>query len=129
MKVFRVKEGPGGSRAAVRAVLPQLQRLRETVEYFVKDECPVDTGHLRDSVYTTLAQTSGRITLGITAKYARDVIDGHGVIVPTRKKVLHWVDSNGKDVFVTRVGPVPGNNFVLRGLVASQAIGFRGVTR
>lgn len=79
-------------------------------------EAPIDKGGLKGGI--NFRKTKKReARLESSARYSKFVTFGHGVIVPKKPGgVLRWLDKlTGKPVFARRVGPLAGNNFLLRG--------------
>jgi hypothetical protein len=70
-------------------------------------------GSMKAKATGRLGSTSITITAGVS--YALIIRDGHGIIVPKKAKVLHWVDETGQDVFTMRVGPTQPNPYPQRG--------------
>jgi len=72
---------------------------------------------LKSSLKAKATGRLGSTTITITAgvSYALIIRDGHGIIVPKKAKVLHWVDENGQDVFAMQVGPTQPNPYPQRG--------------
>jgi hypothetical protein len=66
----------------------------------------------RGAFGNTIEKSPGHLTVGVSYQdipYARWVLEGRGPVKPVNKKVLHWVDANGKDVFAKSVGPAPAH--------------------
>lgn len=64
-----------------------------------KEHCPVDTGHLRDSIHTE-AETTARVATGTSLKYGPDVEFGTGPkgdpsVPHTTKEFWRYKDAEG----------------------------------
>ncbi|WIX76011.1 hypothetical protein QRX50_31630 [Amycolatopsis carbonis] len=91
-------------------------RIGSTVQSVAAQLAPVDTGRLRQSGSVEMRPKYPRIDARIrfSARYARIVHEGHGPIVPRRKKFLAWKDKSGKWIFAKRVRAVRGRPFLTR---------------
>ncbi len=69
----------------IRAALPQLRDIRHDATADAEFHCPVDTGHLKSTVYGDLDETTGVIEVGARADYALYVEMGH------RSPADNWV--------------------------------------
>lgn len=96
-------------------VYRHMVRVGATCSAVAKINAPVDTGRLRQAIDFEMISRPPRLTarIKVTVNYALPVHEGHGVIRPRRAKALHWKGRGGGDVFVTRVGPVPGRPFLV----------------
>lgn len=96
-------------------VYRQAARIGAACSAAAKVEAPVDSGRLRQSVQDELRPRPPVLTVRVSApvNYARVVHEGHGVIVPRRKKVLRWRGKGGV-VWARRVRAVKGNPFLVR---------------
>lgn len=87
------------------------QRIADEGEQMMKDEVPIRTGELHDSIHSEVSTSS--VFIGTSKHYAKYVEFGRGPVYPVQKKVLHWEDKYG-DVFAMRAGPAKANDFVGR---------------
>jgi phage gpG-like protein len=75
-------------QVCVDAALPQLETKRKRMQNKAEQYCPVDTGYLRNSVYSETNRTTGDIEIGATATYAAAIEYGHvtrsGSFVPAQ---------------------------------------------
>lgn len=87
----------------------------------MRNECPVDTGVLRQqhSIDKTVRKRAGEYTITFRASPYWGVLVGmgHGIIRPVRAKVLRFVTKQGKVVFTKKVRAVPGNPWMYRAFV------------
>lgn len=98
------------------------QKVATNCESIMKEEVPVHTGNLRDSIKTVWHGKDSFFVGTDDVEYATYVFHGRrgfGVDPETGrtshgKRALHWV--LGTDVFVHHVGPAKANNYLSRTL-------------
>lgn len=95
----------------------------------VREDQPLDTGELRQSTSIDPPRfIAGQWVLRFraTAKHARVVYKGHGVIVPKVAKALRFVTKTGRVVYTKRVRAVKGVPYFYN---TFRRIGFRSIRR
>jgi hypothetical protein len=100
---------------AVREEAPQGGTRQLTLFSSVSGQDATTT--LKASIRGRSSGRLGSVSIEVLAgvSYAVIIRDGHGIIVPKKAKVLHWVDENGNDVFAMQTGPVAANPYPARG--------------
>lgn len=73
---------PEFRRSLARSVAPQMEQLRADVQADMERGVPVESGHLRDTIYCYLDVDTGEIVGGATAEYARKI--EFGWVTPDR---------------------------------------------
>ena len=75
-------------------ILPVAHETRDLIIEKMKDEAPVKTGALRDSIYGRVSIKGSSIDIVVAVpkriKYAGWVVKGRGWVFPVKKKALWW---------------------------------------
>lgn len=94
-------------------VYRQMLVIGDTTATVARLRAPVDTGRLRQAIEVEMISKPPRLTarIKVPVSYAAAVHEGHGLILPRRKRVLAW-QRGGVKHFARRVRPVKGRPFL-----------------
>lgn len=100
-----------GVEELVTALETLKDRVIEQGVEIMKEEVPVRSGALRDSIHSE--PMGGEVYfIGTDIEHAKYVENGRGEVRPVTKKALHWYD--GADIFSMYARPTKPNDFVGR---------------